>query len=168
MKFSIRTSQLLGSYFLSCRITVQHHSAWLVMPNSYSCDEVFNLHLTTIIDSYILSWGITIQHHSAWLVMPDRYSCDEVFNLLLTTIKDYYTVFSEYSILNAIIMLCQHDSCMLDMGLNHLGGKIQSWFKALSLTIKYTIKNHNLSLREGWALIRGYSIWRLHKIPMSI
>ena len=33
-------------------ITVRHHSASLVMPNSYPCGGIFNPHLTTIKDSY--------------------------------------------------------------------------------------------------------------------
>ena len=36
------------------QITVRHHSASLMMPNSYPCDGIFNQHLTTIIDSHIL------------------------------------------------------------------------------------------------------------------
>ena len=36
----------------SLRIIVQHHSASLVMPNSYPHDIIFNPHLTTIKDSY--------------------------------------------------------------------------------------------------------------------
>ena len=36
----------------SLRITVQHQSASLVMPNSYPCDGIFSPHLTTIKDSY--------------------------------------------------------------------------------------------------------------------
>ena len=39
----------------SLGITVRHHSASLVMPNCYPCDEIFNPHLTTIKDSYNLS-----------------------------------------------------------------------------------------------------------------
>ena len=35
-------------------ITVWHHSANLVMPNSYPRDRIFNPHLATIKDSYIL------------------------------------------------------------------------------------------------------------------
>ena len=35
------------------RVTVRHHSASLVMPNSYPRDGIFNQHLTTIMDSYI-------------------------------------------------------------------------------------------------------------------
>ena len=38
----------------SLGITVRHHSAILVMPNSYPCNGIFNPHLTTIKDSYIL------------------------------------------------------------------------------------------------------------------
>ena len=41
-----------GLKILSFRITVRQHSASLVMPNSYPCDGIFNLHLTTIKDSY--------------------------------------------------------------------------------------------------------------------
>ena len=33
-------------------VTVRHHTAILVMPNSYSRDGIFNQHLTTIKDSY--------------------------------------------------------------------------------------------------------------------
>ena len=36
------------------RVTVRHHSASLVMPNSYPRDGIFNQHLTTIKDSYSL------------------------------------------------------------------------------------------------------------------
>ena len=36
-------------------ITVRHHSASLVMPNSYPRDGIFNPHLTTIKDSYIIA-----------------------------------------------------------------------------------------------------------------
>ena len=40
----------------SLGITVRHHSASLVLPNSYMYprDRIFNQHLTTIKDSYIL------------------------------------------------------------------------------------------------------------------
>ena len=38
-------------------ITVWHHPASLVMPNSYPRDGIFNLHLTTIKDSYNLIHG---------------------------------------------------------------------------------------------------------------
>ena len=42
----------------SLGITVRHHSASLVMPNSYPRDGIFNPNLTTIKDSYILvSYG---------------------------------------------------------------------------------------------------------------
>ena len=34
------------------RVTVRHHSASLVMPNSYPSDGILNQHLTTIEDSY--------------------------------------------------------------------------------------------------------------------
>ena len=34
------------------RVTVRHHEAWRVMPNSYPSDGIFNLHLTTIKDSF--------------------------------------------------------------------------------------------------------------------
>ena len=40
---------------LSLGITVRHHSASFVMPNSYPRDGIFNLHQTTIMDSYIPS-----------------------------------------------------------------------------------------------------------------
>ena len=36
----------------SLGITVRHHSASLVLPNSYPRDGIFSLHLTTIKDSY--------------------------------------------------------------------------------------------------------------------
>ena len=36
------------------RVTVWHHSASLVMPNSYPRDGIFSQHLTTIKDSYSL------------------------------------------------------------------------------------------------------------------
>ena len=35
-------------------ITVQRHLTSLVISNSYSCDRIFNLHLTTIKDPYNL------------------------------------------------------------------------------------------------------------------
>ena len=52
------------------QVTVRHHSASLVMRNSYPRDGIFNQHLTVIKDSYILfiilhvfsSWYITIYH----------------------------------------------------------------------------------------------------------
>ena len=34
------------------RVTVRHHEACLVMPNSYPSDGVFNLHRRTIMDSF--------------------------------------------------------------------------------------------------------------------
>ena len=37
----------------SLEITIRHHSASVVMPNSYNRDGIFNLHLTTSKDSYI-------------------------------------------------------------------------------------------------------------------
>ena len=37
---------------LSLGITVQHHLASLMMPNSYPRDGIFNQHLTIIEDSY--------------------------------------------------------------------------------------------------------------------
>ena len=40
---------------LSLGITVRHHSASLMVPNSYPRGEIFNQHLTTIKDSYILA-----------------------------------------------------------------------------------------------------------------
>ena len=39
----------------SLEITVRHHSASFVMPNSYPRNRIFNPHLTTMKDSYILS-----------------------------------------------------------------------------------------------------------------
>ena len=41
----------------SLGINVRHHSASLVMPNSYPCDGSFSQHLTTITDSYIVLPG---------------------------------------------------------------------------------------------------------------
>ena len=38
----------------SLGMTIRHHEASLVMPNSYPRDRTFNRHLTTIKDSYIL------------------------------------------------------------------------------------------------------------------
>ena len=38
------------------RVTLRHHSASLVMPNSYTLGGIFNPHLTTIKDSYILAY----------------------------------------------------------------------------------------------------------------
>ena len=38
----------------SLGITVRHHSASLLLPNSYPQDGIFNLHLTAIKDSYNL------------------------------------------------------------------------------------------------------------------
>ena len=37
------------------RVTVRHHSASLVKPNSYPRDGIFNQHLTAIKDSYNLT-----------------------------------------------------------------------------------------------------------------
>ena len=48
----IPASGCLTSCMTSGRITVRHHSASLVMPNSYHRDVIFNPHLTTIKDSY--------------------------------------------------------------------------------------------------------------------
>ena len=44
----------------SLGIIVRHHSASLVMPNSYPRDGIFNPHLTTIKDSYILTRRVII------------------------------------------------------------------------------------------------------------
>ena len=41
--------------FPSLEITVRHHSASLIMPNSYPRDGIFNLNLTTIEDFYNLT-----------------------------------------------------------------------------------------------------------------
>ena len=38
------------------RVTAPHHSASLVMLNSYPRDGIFNQHLTTIKDPYILAY----------------------------------------------------------------------------------------------------------------
>ena len=43
-----------GLKITSHRIIVRHHSASLVMPNSYPHDGIFNPHHTTIKDSYSL------------------------------------------------------------------------------------------------------------------
>ena len=57
----------------SLGITFRHHSASLVMPNSYPRDGIFNPHLTTIKVSYILfrvkttgikSFGRVFSNHS--------------------------------------------------------------------------------------------------------
>ena len=37
------------------RVTVRHHEARWVMPNSYSRDGIFNRHLTTIKDAYLFN-----------------------------------------------------------------------------------------------------------------
>ena len=50
---------------LSLKITVRHHSARLVMQNSYPCDRIFNPHLTTIKDSYSLHM-LTFMHISVF------------------------------------------------------------------------------------------------------
>ena len=50
----------------SLRIAVQHHSASLVMPNSYPRDEIFNPNLTTIEDSYILCLKLPLTPYSVW------------------------------------------------------------------------------------------------------
>ena len=42
----------------SLGITVRHHSASLVIPNSYPHDGIFNTHLTSVKDSYILPWVV--------------------------------------------------------------------------------------------------------------
>ena len=44
------------------RVTVRHHSASLVMPNSYPRDRIINQHLTTIKDSYLLARGLLYQN----------------------------------------------------------------------------------------------------------
>ena len=50
---------------LSLRITVRHHSASLVMPNSYPRDENSNPHLRTIKDSYNLNRPVVDNHSKA-------------------------------------------------------------------------------------------------------
>ena len=55
----------------SLGISVRHHLASHVMPNSYPRDGIFNPCLTTIKDFYIPTLGITVRHHSASLVMPN-------------------------------------------------------------------------------------------------
>ena len=71
------------------RITVQHHWASLVMPNSYSRGGIFNLYLTTIEDSwsvspgqdkeiekYRLFWTDREKCWPSWLFLPHNYSND--------------------------------------------------------------------------------------------
>ena len=36
------------------RVTVQHHEARRVMPNSYPTDGIFNLHRTTVMDCFFV------------------------------------------------------------------------------------------------------------------
>ena len=48
-------------------ITVRHHSASPVTPNSYPHDRIFNPHLTTIKDSYILYYSCLLVRFS-WVV----------------------------------------------------------------------------------------------------
>ena len=43
------------------RVTVQHHEASLVIPNSFPRDGIFNQHFTTIKDSYILTFYLKYQ-----------------------------------------------------------------------------------------------------------
>ena len=56
---------------LSPGITVWHHSASLLMPNSYPHDGIFNPHLTTITDSYILSYKLD-RIKRIWYLSPMR------------------------------------------------------------------------------------------------
>ena len=49
----IHNGSLLQIENFVTRVTLQHHSASLVMPNSNPCDGIFNQHLTTIKDSYV-------------------------------------------------------------------------------------------------------------------
>ena len=51
----------------SLRITVRHHSASLVISNSYPRDGIFNSHRTTIKDSYMFAYptGISVNPTSA-------------------------------------------------------------------------------------------------------
>ena len=51
----------------SLGITVRHHSASLVMPNSYPRDEIFNPYLTTIKDSYILCLQLSQVPYIVWV-----------------------------------------------------------------------------------------------------
>ena len=37
------------------RVTVRHHKACRVMPNSYPSDRIFNLHRRTIMDSFFFA-----------------------------------------------------------------------------------------------------------------
>ena len=73
------------------RVTVRHHSASLVMPNSYPSDGIFNQHLTTIKDSYSLlpyficanskgSCEAARMHRLVW-AFADRL-CDKYHNLM--------------------------------------------------------------------------------------
>ena len=54
------------------RVTVPHHSASLVMPNSYPHDGIFNQHLTTIKDFYNVALPKLIMYFASG-VMPNSY-----------------------------------------------------------------------------------------------
>ena len=59
----------------SLGIPVRHHSASLMMPNSYRRDQIFNLHLTTIKDSYIVYFFIFESCHDKtclWGFQPGK------------------------------------------------------------------------------------------------
>ena len=49
-------------------ITVRHHSASLVIPNSYPCDGIFNPHLAIIKDSYIIHHQFSFRRFHLCLV----------------------------------------------------------------------------------------------------
>ena len=55
----------------SLGITVWHHSASLVMPNSYPHDGIFSQHLMTSKDSYILAYLTGI---SVWVIIARKMS----------------------------------------------------------------------------------------------
>ena len=71
---------------LSLRITVRHHSASLVMLDSYRCDGIFNLHITTIRNYYNLTPAT---------VSTDLHCCRlpfaELFSLQKNKIKNKWT-----------------------------------------------------------------------------
>ena len=68
------------------RVTVRHHSASLVMPNSYPRDRIFDQHLTTITDSYKLYYceergrhlKVTTRHS---LITPAAAKSNEVLKM---------------------------------------------------------------------------------------
>ena len=75
----------------SLGITVQHHSASLVMPNRYPRDRIFKLNLTTIKDSYNL-----ILVYTAW---------QGLFNVKDSS-GQYWYLFFDISGLQCVIKSC--------------------------------------------------------------